>query len=158
MQKITTYLWFDDQATEAARCYVSVFGDSRIVDVTRYGPAVPERTGTVMTVTFELAGQRFVALNGGPQFTFNEAMSLYVDCATQGEVDELWAKLTAGGGEPGRCGWLKDRFGVSWQVVPRRLMELLTDPDPARAARVQQAMFAMGKIEIEQLEEAYRNE
>ncbi|WP_171171945.1 VOC family protein [Streptomyces sp. I05A-00742] len=153
MQKITPFLWFDDQAEEAAGHYTSLFEDSRVVHVQRYGEAGPGEAGTVMTVTFELAGQQFIALNGGPQFTFNEAMSLYVDCTSQEEVDELWTKLSAGGQE-GPCGWLKDRYGVSWQIIPRRLTDLLSDPDPARADRVMQAMLGMTKIDVQTLEEA----
>jgi predicted 3-demethylubiquinone-9 3-methyltransferase (glyoxalase superfamily) len=154
MQKITTFLWFDNQAEEAATHYTSIFDDSRIVNVQRYGQAGPGEAGTVMTVTFELAGQQFSALNGGPQFTFNEAISLYVDCTTQEEVDELWAKL-ADGGEEGPCGWLKDKFGVSWQIVPRTLTDLLSDPDPVKAERVMKAMFGMKKIDIQGLVDAY---
>ncbi|MEY9212081.1 VOC family protein [Thermobifida halotolerans] len=153
MQKITTYLWFDDQAEEAANFYTSVFGNSRIVDVQRYNEAVPDRAGQVMLVVFELAGQRFIALNGGPQFTFTEAVSLYVDCESQKEVDELWARLTDGG-EESQCGWLKDRFGLSWQIVPRQLTELMNDPDPDRAVRVTQALFGMRKIDIRGLLDA----
>lgn len=153
MQKITTFLWFDDRAEEAVEHYMSCFGDSRIVDVRRYGEAGPGRAGSVMTILFELAGQRFIALNGGPQYTFNEAVSLSVDCTTQEEVDELWAKLSDGG-EEGPCGWLKDKFGLSWQIVPRRLMELLGDPDPARAERAMKAMLGMKKIDIQELEDA----
>jgi predicted 3-demethylubiquinone-9 3-methyltransferase (glyoxalase superfamily) len=154
MQKITTFLWFDNQAEEAATHYMSIFDDSRIVNVQRNGQAGPGEAGTVMTVTFELAGQQFMALNGGPQFTFNEAVSLYVDCATQDEVNELWAKLTDGG-EEGPCGWLKDKFGVSWQIVPRKLTDLLSDPDPAKVERVMKAMFGMSKIDTQGLVDAY---
>ncbi len=154
MQKITTFLWFDNQAEEAATYYTSIFDDSRIVNVQRYGPAGPGEAGTVMTVTFELAGQQFIALNGGPEFTFNEAVSLYVDCATQEEVDELWAKL-ADGGEEGPCGWLKDKYGLSWQVIPSTLTDLLSDPDPVKADRVMQAMLGMKKIEVQGLVDAY---
>ncbi|MCA6095190.1 VOC family protein [Streptomyces sp. SCA3-4] len=153
MQKITTFLWFDDQAEEAAGFYTSVFDDSRVVEVQRYGEAGPGEAGTVMVVTFELAGQRFIALNGGPQFTFNEAVSLSVDCATQEEVDELWAKL-GDGGEEGACGWLKDRFGLWWQIVPRTLTELLGDPDPVRSNRVMRAMLGMKKIDVQELVDA----
>jgi predicted 3-demethylubiquinone-9 3-methyltransferase (glyoxalase superfamily) len=157
MQKITTFLWFDDQAEQAAHHYTSIFGDSRIVSVQRYGPAGPGAPGSVMTVTFELAGQRFIALNGGPQFPFTEAISLYVDCTSQQEVDRLWAELSDGGQE-GVCGWLKDRFGVSWQIVPRTLTDLLADADadPARAERVMTAMFGMKKIDIQGLVDAAR--
>ncbi|MEU9797040.1 VOC family protein [Streptomyces sparsogenes] len=155
MQKITTFLWFDDQAEQAAHHYTSVFEDSRVVEIQRYGEAGPGEPGTVMTVTFELAGQRFTALNGGPQFTFTEAISLSVDCATQEEVDQLWERL-GDGGEAGPCGWLKDRYGLSWQIVPRRLTELLRDPDPAKSARVMRAMLGMKKIDIQGLEDAYQ--
>ncbi|MEU7835244.1 MULTISPECIES: VOC family protein [unclassified Nonomuraea] len=155
MQKITTFLWFDNQAEEAAAFYTSLFEDSRILEVQRYGDAGPGPAGTAMTVSFELAGQRFVALNGGPEFTFTEAISLYVDCASQEEVDELWAKLTEGG-EESQCGWLKDRWGLSWQIVPKVLPELLSNPDPAKAQRVMKAMLGMRKIDINALEEAAR--
>jgi predicted 3-demethylubiquinone-9 3-methyltransferase (glyoxalase superfamily) len=156
MQKITTFLWFDNQAEEAARLYTSIFDNSRIVDVQRYGEGGPGPAGTVMTVRFELAGQQFIALNGGPHHQFNEAISLYVDCGGQDEVDELWAKLTADGGEEGPCGWLKDRYGLSWQVVPKRLIDLLGDPDPAKSSRVMQAMMQMKKIDVQALEDAYK--
>src|SRR4051794_26808412 len=154
MQKITTFLWFDNQAEEAAALYTSLFPNSRITDVSRYGDAGPGAPGSVMTVTFELAGQQFTALNGGPRFPFTEAISLSVDCASQEEVDELWDKLTADGGEESQCGWLKDRYGLSWQIVPRRLSELLTDPDPARANRAMQAMLGMRKLDVKALEDA----
>ncbi|MFI7636794.1 VOC family protein [Nonomuraea sp. NPDC049400] len=153
MQKITTYLWFDNQAEEAAAFYTSLFKDSRILDVQRYGEGGPGPAGTAMVVTFELAGQGFVALNGGPQFKFTEAISLYVDCDSQEEVDELWAKLTEGG-EESQCGWLKDKYGLSWQIIPHRLQELLTDPDPGRAQRAMQAMLGMRKIDVQGLEAA----
>ncbi|MBB6346981.1 VOC family protein [Nonomuraea muscovyensis] len=153
MQKITTYLWFDDQAEEAAEFYTSLFADSRIVSVQRYGDAGPGPAGQAMMVTFELAGQRFLALNGGPQFTFTEAISLYVDCETQEEVDALWTRLTEGGEET-RCGWLKDRWGLSWQIIPRALPELLSDPDPVKAQQVMKAMLGMQKIDISALEAA----
>jgi predicted 3-demethylubiquinone-9 3-methyltransferase (glyoxalase superfamily) len=154
MQKIITNLWFDGQAEEAAAFYTSLLPGSRVVDVMHYTEAGPGEPGTVVTVEFELAGQRFVAINGGPEFTFTEAISLQIDCASQEEVDELWAKLTADGGEEGPCGWCKDRFGLSWQVVPRRLTELLADPDRDRAARVTRAMLGMHKIDISALEAA----
>ncbi|WP_433436478.1 VOC family protein [Nonomuraea sp. CA-141351] len=153
MQKITTYLWFDNQAEEAATFYTSLFKDSRVLDVQRYGEGGPGPAGTAMVVTFELAGQRFIALNGGPEFKFTEAISLYVDCDSQEEVDELWAKLTEGG-EESQCGWLKDKYGLSWQIIPRRLQELLTDPDPARAQRAMKAMLGMQKIELQGLVDA----
>ncbi|MCF6475432.1 VOC family protein [Nonomuraea sp. MG754425] len=148
MQKITTYLWFDDQAEQAATFYTSLFPGSSILDVRRQGA-----DQTVLMVDFELAGQRFLALNGGPRFTFTEAVSLYVDCESQDEVDELWAKLTEGG-EESRCGWLKDRWGLSWQIIPRRLEELLTHPDPDTAQRAMKAMLDMGKIDVSALEAA----
>ncbi|MGW4795048.1 VOC family protein [Nonomuraea sp. NPDC004297] len=148
MQKITTYLWFDDQAEQAATFYTSLFPGSSILDVRRQGA-----DQTVLMVDFELAGRRFLALNGGPRFTFTEAVSLYVDCESQDEVDELWAKLTEGG-EESRCGWLKDRWGLSWQIIPRRLEELLTHPDPDTAQRAMKAMLDMGKIDVSALEAA----
>ncbi|QUH03328.1 VOC family protein [Saccharopolyspora erythraea] len=154
MQKITTFLWFDGQAEEAAEFYTSIFPDSRIVHVQRYGEAGPGPEGAVMTVNFELAGQEFIALDGGPQFRFTEAISLFVDCKSQEEVDELWAKLTDGG-EESQCGWLKDRYGLSWQIVPTVLMDMLKDPDPVRSARVMKAMLGMGKLDIQRLVDAY---
>jgi predicted 3-demethylubiquinone-9 3-methyltransferase (glyoxalase superfamily) len=154
MQKITPYLWFDNQAEEAVNFYTSIFKNSKIVSMSRYGEAGPGPAGTVMTATFQLEGQEFMALNGGPQYRFTEAISFLVDCKTQAEVDELWSKLSEGG-EEGPCGWLKDKFGVSWQIIPTILSELLTDPDPAKAQRVMQAMFQMKKIDIEKLKQAY---
>ena len=155
MEKITPCLWFDTEGEEAAELYTSVFPNSRIVDVTRYGPAGPRPEGTVMTVSFELDGQKFVALNGGPEpgFTFSEAISFQVSCKTQEEVDAFWSRLSEGG-EEGPCGWLKDRYGVSWQIVPTVLPELLSDPDPEKSQRVMQAMLKMKKIEIDELERA----
>ena len=153
MQKITPCLWFDTEGEEAARFYTSIFPNSRIVDVSRYGSAGPRDEGTVMTVLFELEGQAFVALNGGPDFKPNEAISFQVDCGTQEEVDSYWNALTDGG-EPGPCGWLKDRFGVSWQIVPKVLGELITDADQEKGQRVMAAMLSMGKIEIAELERA----
>ena len=154
MQKITTYLWFDNQAEQAAEFYTSLFSDSAILEVSRYGEGAPVPAGTAMNVRFKLAGQEFIALNGGPHFTFNEAISLFVDCRTQQEVDELWSKLTADGGEESQCGWLKDRWGLSWQIIPTELPALLTDPDPARAQRAMHAMLGMRKIEIAAVKEA----
>jgi predicted 3-demethylubiquinone-9 3-methyltransferase (glyoxalase superfamily) len=154
MQKITTFLWFDSQAEEAAQHYTSIFDDSRVLHVQRYGEAGPGEPGTAMTVTFELAGQQFIALNGGPQFTFNEAISLYVDCTSQEEVDDLWAKLSDGG-EEGPCGWLKDKFGLSWQIIPSTLPELLSDPDPVKSQQVMKAMLEMKKIDVQGLKDAY---
>ena len=153
MQKITPCLWFDTQAEEAAKYYTSIFENSRITEVSYFGDAGPRPAGTVMTVDFELHGQGFVALNGGPDFTFNEAISMQVSCDSQEEVDEYWSRLTDGG-EEGPCGWLKDRYGVSWQIVPKRLVELLKDPDPERSQRVMQAMLQMKKIEVSVLEQA----
>jgi predicted 3-demethylubiquinone-9 3-methyltransferase (glyoxalase superfamily) len=154
MQKITTYLWFDNQAEAAAQFYTSLFPDSEILEVSRYGEGAPVPAGTAMVVRFKLAGQEFLALNGGPHFKFNEAISLYVDCRTQQEVDELWSKLTADGGEESQCGWLKDRWGLSWQIIPAELPKLLKDPDPARAQRAMQAMLRMRRIEIAEVKEA----
>jgi predicted 3-demethylubiquinone-9 3-methyltransferase (glyoxalase superfamily) len=153
MKRITPCLWFDTEAEDAARFYTSVFPNSRIVDVARYGPAAPRPEGMVMTATFELDGQRFVALNGGPNFMFNEAISFQVSCENQDEVDRYWDTLSEGG-EPGPCGWLKDRFGVSWQVTPAVLSELLGDPDRRKSERVMQAMLNMQKLEIDVLERA----
>jgi predicted 3-demethylubiquinone-9 3-methyltransferase (glyoxalase superfamily) len=153
VQKIIPSLWFDTEAEEAARFYASVFPNSKIGQVTHYGSAGPRPEGLVMTVSFELDGREFVALNGGPDFTFNEAISLEVTCDDQEEVDRYWNALTEGG-EPGPCGWLKDRFGLSWQIVPRVLNELLTDPDREKAQRVMAAMLKMQKIEVDELERA----
>ncbi|HEV3408547.1 MAG TPA: VOC family protein [Gaiellaceae bacterium] len=153
MQKITPCLWFDTEGEDAARFYTSIFPNSRVVDVARYGSAGPRPEGTVMTVSFELDGQRFIALNGGPDFTFNEAISLQVDCETQEEVDAFWSKLSEGG-EEGPCGWLKDKYGVSWQIVPTALPRLLADPDREKSQRVMEAMLSMKKIEIDALERA----
>ena len=153
MPTITPCLWFDTEGEEAANFYTSLFPNSRIRDVARYGAAGPRPEGTVMTVSFELDGQRFVALNGGPQFTFSEAISLQVDCRDQAEIDYFWERLSAGGSE-GPCGWCKDRYGLSWQIVPTALPRLLGDPDRERSQRVMQAMLGMRKIEIEGLERA----
>ena len=153
-QKITTFLWFDSNAEEAMNHYVSIFKNSKIVNVTRYGDAGPGPAGTVMVGTFQLEGQEFAALNGGPLFKFTEAISLVVDCESQQEVDEFWAKLSAGGA-PGQCGWLKDKFGLSWQIVPRVLIELMQDPDPEKSRRVMQAMMQMTKIDIARLKQAH---
>ena len=158
MQKITTMLWFDNQAEEAARFYTSIFKNSKIKSVTRYGDAGAQASGrpkgSVMTVSFEIEGQEFVGLNGGPVFKFSEAISFVVNCKTQDEVDEMWAKLTASGGEPGPCGWLKDKYGLSWQVVPTVLSELLESKDAKKAERVMAAMLKMSKLDIEALEQA----
>ena len=154
MQKITPFLWFNDQAEEAMNFYVSIFKNSKVGRVTRYPKDSPGPEGKVMSVTFQLEGQEFMGLNGGPMFKFTEAISLFVDCETQEEVDELWARLSAGG-EPGRCGWLKDKYGLSWQIIPRALMKLMQDPDPKKSQRVMQAMLKMSKIEVKALQEAY---
>jgi len=156
-QKIKTFLWFDKDAEEAAKFYTSIFKNSRITAVARYGDAGPGPKGSAMTVAFELEGQEFLALNGGPQFKFTEAISLLVTCESQQEIDELWGKLTAGGSE-GQCGWLKDRYGLSWQIVPSALPHLLQDPDPAKSARVMQAMLQMKKMDLARLERAHRGQ
>jgi len=153
MPKVTPFLWFDTESEPAAELYISVFPNSRILEVTRYGSAGPREEGLAMTVSFELEGQRVVALNGGSDFKLNEAFSLSIDCDDQNEVDYYWEKLGEGG-EHGPCGWLKDRFGLSWQVVPKRLPELLSDPDREKAQRVMAAMLKMGKIEVAELERA----
>jgi predicted 3-demethylubiquinone-9 3-methyltransferase (glyoxalase superfamily) len=153
MPKQTPCLWFDGQAEQAAAHYTAIFPNSEILGVTRYGPDAPDQEGAVMTVEFSLDGQHYVGLNGGPQFTFTEAISFQIHCADQDEVDHYWTKLSDGG-EEGPCGWLKDRFGVSWQVVPNRLLELIRDPDPGRAQRAMQAMMGMRKIVVAELERA----
>ena len=153
MKKITTFLTFKDQAEEAVKLYTSTFKNSRIVSMTRYGDAGPGAKGSLMSANFELDGQEFVALNGGPSFEFSQGMSLMVDCQNQDEVDMFWEKLSEGGSK-GPCGWLTDRFGVSWQIVPRVLSKLLNDPDKAKASRVMKAMLQMSKIEIAELERA----
>ena len=153
MQKINPCLWFDTEGEEAARFYTSVFPNSRIIDVAYYGEAGPRDAGMVMAVSFELDGQKFVALNGGPEFTFDEAISFQVPCETQDEVDMYWNTLSEGG-EEGPCGWVKDKFGVSWQVFPTVLLELLGDPDREKSQRVMQAMLSMKKVEIDDLERA----
>jgi predicted 3-demethylubiquinone-9 3-methyltransferase (glyoxalase superfamily) len=149
MQKITPFLWFDGKAEEAMNLYVSIFKNSKIVSVSRSGPG-----GPVMACTFQLEGQEFIALNGGPQFSFTPAISLFVNCETQQEVDELWTRLTEGG-EAGRCGWLKDKFGLSWQIIPSVLGKMMHDKDPEKAKRVTQAMLRMNKIDINTLKQAY---
>ncbi len=155
-QKITPFLWFDHQAEEAANFYASIFPDSKVIKVVRYGEAGPGPAGSAMTVEFELQGQKFVGLNGGPHFKFTEAISFVVNCETQEEVDRYWEKLSAGGSEV-QCGWLKDQFGLSWQIVPTALPKLLSDPDPVKAGRVMKAMMTMKKIDIRGLEQAYHN-
>jgi predicted 3-demethylubiquinone-9 3-methyltransferase (glyoxalase superfamily) len=146
-QKIVPNLWFDTEAEEAAEFYLSVFDDSRIVNVTRYPESGPRETGMVMTVEFELEGQRFIGINGGPEFKFDEAVSFMIECETQEEIDYFWEKLSEGG-EEGPCGWLKDRFGLSWQVVPTGMEEMFADPDPERANRAMKAMLQMRKIDL----------
>jgi predicted 3-demethylubiquinone-9 3-methyltransferase (glyoxalase superfamily) len=157
MQKISPFLWFDGQAEEAASFYVSVFANSRIVGVSRYGETGPGQAGSVMTVTFELNGEAITALNGGPEFSFSPAISLHVTCDTQDEVDYLWEKLSEGG-EPGQCGWLTDRYGLSWQIVPNALGELLSDSGSAASQRAMSALLQMRKIDIATLERAYSGE
>ena len=156
MQKIAPFLWFDGNAEEAVNFYVSVFKkDSQILNISRYGDAGPGPKGTVMSATFELHGQEFIALNGGPQFKFTPAISFFVHCQTQAEVDELWEKLSAGGRKD-RCGWLTDKYGLSWQVIPDVLGKMLNDPDREKAKRVMNAMLQMDKIEIKKLQQAYQ--
>lgn len=156
MPKITPWLWFDMNAQEAAEYYITVFPNSRILKVTHYPEGTPVPAGTVLAVEFELDGTLFAGLNGGPQFQFSEAVSFSIDCADQDEVDHYWNALTGGGGEESQCGWLKDRFGVSWQVVPRRLDELMSDPDVGVVERVSEALMKMRKIKVPVLEEAAR--
>ena len=157
MPKITPFLWYDTQAEEAMNLYVSIFKNSKAGHIAR-SPAAPPGARGVMSVNFELEGQRFMALNGGPAHPFTPAISLFVDCETQPEVDDLWSKLTASGGMPGRCGWLTDKFGLSWQIIPNGLGQMLSDPDPARAQRVLQAMLQMNKIDLGGLKRAYAGE
>ena len=151
MQKITPFLWFNDNAEHAINFYLSIFKDSKIISLNR------NEEGKVFTGSFELEGQKFIALNGGPHFTFNEAISFFVDCKTQEEVDELWEKLSEGGSK-GQCGWLKDKFGISWQIIPEALSDLMSDADPAKSGRVMEAMMKMTKIEIAELQKAYDQE
>ena len=154
-QPFTTCLWFDTQAEAAATYYTSIFKDSKLGNVSRYGEAGPRPAGMVITAEFELNGQQFLALNGGPEYTFTEAISFQIPCADQDEVDYYWERLTADGGQEGPCGWLKDKFGVSWQVVPTVLSTLLGDPDPEKAARATKAMLSMGKLDIAGLQRAH---
>jgi predicted 3-demethylubiquinone-9 3-methyltransferase (glyoxalase superfamily) len=154
MPKITPYLWFDNNAEEAIQFYSSIFKNSKTVNVTRYGEGGPLPKGTLMSATFEVEGQQFMALNGGPHFKFNEAISFFVKCETQEEVDELWEKLSEGG-EEGRCGWLKDKYGLSWQIIPSILGKLMQDEDAGKAKKVMEAMFKMDKIDIKALKQAY---
>jgi predicted 3-demethylubiquinone-9 3-methyltransferase (glyoxalase superfamily) len=155
MQKITPFLWFNGNAEEAMNFYVSIFKDSRVVSITRYGDAGPGPKGTVMSATFELEGQPFYALNGGPQYTFSPAVSFFISCETQPEIDQLWTKLLAGGGTSQRCGWLLDRFGLSWQIVPSALGKMLGDKSPEKSQRVMKAMLQMDKMDIGGLQQAY---
>ena len=161
MQKITPFLWFDDQAEEAAKFYTSTFKNSKVGKILRYGEEAARVSesgrpvGSVLTIEFEIAGQKFVALNGGPQFKFNESVSFVVNCETQDEVDYFWAKLTSHGGEESACGWLKDKYGLSWQITPTVLIDMLHDKDPPKAERVMKAMLEMKKIDIEKLKAAY---
>ena len=154
MQRITPFLWFDDNAEEAVNFYITVFNNSKINTIVRYGEAGPGQSGSVMTVDFELDGQKFTALNGGPEYNFTEAISFVINCETQEEVDEFWEILSAGG-EKGPCGWLKDKYGISWQVVPKIMLEMLCDPDYEKSQRVMKAMLKMDKIDIEKLRQAY---
>jgi predicted 3-demethylubiquinone-9 3-methyltransferase (glyoxalase superfamily) len=154
MPTITPFLWYDDNLEEALDLYTSVFPDAKVLSVSRYGAAGPGEKAKVMSATFQLQGQQLMGLNGGPHFKFTEAVSLFVSCETQEEVDELWAKLSDGG-EEGRCGWLKDRFGLSWQIVPTALGQMLGDRDPAKSQRVMQAMLRMNKIDVQGLRQAY---
>jgi predicted 3-demethylubiquinone-9 3-methyltransferase (glyoxalase superfamily) len=156
-QKITPCLWFNFDAEEAVNYYLNIFKNSKILEISHYGDAVPTHKGKVLTLLFEIEGQKFQALNGGSQFPFTEAISLSVDCETQEEVDVLWSQLSAGGSES-QCGWLKDKFGLSWQIVPRALTEMLKDKDPDKATRVMQAMFTMSKIDIDRLRQAYNQQ
>jgi predicted 3-demethylubiquinone-9 3-methyltransferase (glyoxalase superfamily) len=155
MPTITPYLWFDDNAEEAMDFYCGIFPDAMVGDVMRYGEGAPLPAGTVLTARFEIAGQEFMVLNGGPRFTFDEAVSFFVSVDTQEEIDRYWDALTADGGEPGQCGWLKDKFGLSWQIVPTMLGEVLGDPDPAKSGRAMQAMFGMTKLDIAELQRAH---
>jgi predicted 3-demethylubiquinone-9 3-methyltransferase (glyoxalase superfamily) len=157
VQKITPFLWFDGKAEEAMNFYVSIFQNSKVISIARYGEAGPGPKGTVICATFQLDGQEFFALNGGPQFTFSPAISFFVNCETQQEVDELWEKLSEGG-EKGRCGWLKDKYGLSWQVIPSALGEMLRDKDPEKSGRVMTAMLQMDKIDIKTLRRAYEQQ
>jgi predicted 3-demethylubiquinone-9 3-methyltransferase (glyoxalase superfamily) len=154
VQKIVPNLWFDTQAEEAAQYYIDVFGSGRVLGVARYPEGAPGPAGQVMSVEFEVAGMRFVGINGGPQFPFTEAVSLQVDCADQAEVDRFWDRLIGDGGEESQCGWLKDRYGLSWQIVPAGMDDLFSDPDPARAQRAMQAMLGMRKLDVAALRAA----
>lgn len=158
LRQMATHLWFQDRAEEAAQLYTSLFEGSRIVHVARWGEGAPGPKGGVMQVIFELAGVPFMALNGGPHYTLSPAVSLFASCSGQAEVDELWEKLLANGGKESQCGWLEDRFGLSWQIIPTALMERMSDPDPKKSSRVVQAMLKMQKIDVAEIERAYRGE
>lgn len=158
LKKLSTHLWFQDKAEEAAQLYTSLFADSKIVHVARWADGSPGPKGGVMQVVFELAGVPFMALNGGPHYKLNPSVSLFASCGGQAEVDELWEKLLAGGGKESQCGWLEDRFGLSWQIIPTALMELMSDPDPKKAGRVMQAMLKMQKIDVAALHRAHAGE
>lgn len=155
MQKITPFLWFDNNAEEAAKFYTSIFPKSRILATSRYGDAGPGPKGSVMTIKFEIEGQEFVGLNGGPHFKLDEAVSFVINCDTQAEIDNYWEKLLQGGGQPSQCGWLKDKFGLSWQVVPTALGEMVQDKDPEKSNRVMQALLKMIKLDLAELKRAY---
>ncbi len=158
MQKITPFLWYDDKAEEAAKFYCSIFKDSKVLSINRYGDAGPGPKGSVMVAEFQIEGQKFAALNGGPHFKFTEAISFVINCETQEEVDYFWEKLTADGGAESQCGWLRDKYGLSWQVVPTVLIELMKDKDPEKSQRVMKAMLQMKKIDIPTLKRAYEGE
>ncbi len=155
MQKITPFLWFDNNAEEAMNFYVSIFKNSKVGTVSRYGDAGPGPKGSVMSATFVLEGQEFMALNGGPHFKFTPAISLFVNCETQEEVNEIWDKFLSGGGKADQCGWLKDKYGLSWQIIPKALGEMLSDPDPEKSQRVMKAMMQMVRIDVQALKQAY---
>ena len=156
MEKITPFLWFDGRAEEAAKFYTSLFKNSKLGTLRRFGPGGPAPAGSVMSVEFQIEGRAYVAFNGGPQFPFTPAISLFVDCSTQEEVDALWEKLLEGG-RKNRCGWLQDKFGLSWQIIPSELIKLLSDPDPEKSGRVMKAMLQMEKIDVKALQRAYDN-
>ena len=156
MSKITPFLWFDNNAEEAVQFYTSIFRNSKILQTSRYPEGAPGPKGSVMTMKFELNGQEFIALNGGPHFKFTPAVSLFVSCDSQEEVDRYWSAFLAGGGKASRCGWLEDKFGLSWQIIPTKLVTLMSDPDPKIAGRVAQALMTMQKIDVTALERAYK--
>jgi len=155
MNKITPFLWFDNNAEGALNLYLSTFKNAKVLDESRYGPGAPMPEGTLFTATIQLEGQNIMLMNAGPHYKLNEAFSLFVDCQSQAEVDTLWEKLTADGGEPGRCGWLKDKFGVSWQIIPSEMNQMMGDKDPQKAGRAMQAMFTMSKIDLAAMRKAF---